>query len=175
MCGFTHIYIYMIYIKNVIRYMSCVLCIWQWKKERICERTRGSERERERERRSEGECASATFILCCARKNVNYSKVRPAITYHLLFQIITVCSKCNIKKKRKLQISWNKIFCAETWGRIIIPDVFSAEERWKTYRVVLLWIKFLMLFLSYIYKKNLIWRCDDEKASKSKWFMEKKN
>lgn len=54
------------------------------------------------------ECASATFILCCARKNVNYSKVRPAITYHLLlFQtIITICSKCIIKKKQKqLQIS----------------------------------------------------------------------
>lgn len=28
-------------------------------------------------------CWSATFILCCARKNVNYSKVRTAITYHL--------------------------------------------------------------------------------------------
>lgn len=109
---------------------------------RVCvygkERERKNARVREREKRSEGECASATFILCCARKNVNYSKVRPAITYHLLFQIITICSKCNIKKKKKLQISWNKIFCAETRGRIIIPDVFSAEERWKTSsRVVL--------------------------------------
>lgn len=37
------------------------------------------------------------------------------------------------EKKMKLQISWNKIFCAETWRRIIIPDVFSAEERWKTH------------------------------------------
>lgn len=110
--------------------MSCVyVCMVKREKERM--------QEWEREKRSEGECASATFILCCARKNVNYSKVRPAITYHLLFQIITICSKCNIKKK-KLQISWNKIFCAETRGRIIIPDVFSAEERWKTSsRVVL--------------------------------------
>lgn len=74
------------------------------KSARVCEIARESEREGENEKRSEGECASATFILCCARKNVNYSKVRPAITYHLLFQIIiiTVCSKCNIKKKKEI-------------------------------------------------------------------------
>jgi len=69
-------------------------------RENLRENAREWKRTKERERRSEGECASATFILCCARKNVNYSKVRPAITYHLLFQIITVCSKCNIKKKK---------------------------------------------------------------------------
>jgi len=139
-------------------WVACCVHDNERKKEREFVRERERMKESEREKRSEGECASATFILCCARKNVNYSKVRPAITYHLLFQIITVCSKCNIKKKRKLQISWNKIFCAETWGRIIIPDVFSAEERWKTFRVVLLWTKFLMLFLSYMCKKNSIWR-----------------
>lgn len=50
------------------------------RKKSALQREREQKRERERERRSEGERASATFILCCARKNVNYSKVRPAIT-----------------------------------------------------------------------------------------------
>jgi len=130
-------YIYMIYMKRMwYTLYELRVCVYDEEKVRDRERMQERKREREQKKRSEGECASATFILCCARKNVNYSKVRPAITYHLLFQIITICSKCNIKKK--LQISWNKIFCAETWGRIIIPDVFSAEERWKTScRVVL--------------------------------------
>lgn len=79
--------------------MSCVYVCMTKRKWEIRERMQERKREKEQKKRSEGECASATFILCCARKNVNYSKVRPAITYHLLFQIITICSKCNIKKK----------------------------------------------------------------------------
>lgn len=96
------------------------------------------------------ECASATFILCCARKNVNYSKVRPAITYHLLlFQtIITVCSKCIIKKKNKNNYRYHEIKYSvrkntKTYIIHYIPDVFSAEERWKICRVAVLWTKFV--------------------------------
>lgn len=140
-------YIYDIYEKCDTLYELRVTYV---KREGVRERTTESECERERMnewvseqmRRSEGECASATFILCCARKNVNYSKVRPAITYHLLFQIITVCSKCNIKKKnyRYHEIKYSVRKHTRTYhysGRF-----FSAEERWKTCRVALLEIKF---------------------------------
>lgn len=134
------LHIYNVYIKNVIRYELRVTYAKREKeKECVCVRELANEWASERmikwERRSGGECASAMFILCCARKNVNYSKVRPAITYHLLFQIITVCSKCNIKKKiyRYHEIKYSV--------RKHIKDVslfrtfFSAEERWKTCRV----------------------------------------
>lgn len=109
----------------------------EWASEWISEWV--SQKERVKERGSEGECASATFILCCARKNVNYSKVRPAITYHLLFQIITVCSKYNIKKKKKKNYRYHEIkYSVRKHTKTYhYSGRFSAEERWKTCRVAL--------------------------------------
>lgn len=166
-------YIYIIYIKNVIRYMSCVLCAWQWKKEREftreCESVKESESEKEREKRSEGECASATFILCCARKNVNYSKVRPAITYHLLFQIITVCSKCNIKKKKG------------NYRYHEIKYSVRKHEDVSLFRTFLVLRKGERHLESYLFVDQICHgffclkiRFDDENASKCKWFTGKK-
>lgn len=78
---------------------------------------------------------AATFILCCARKNVNYSKVRPAITYHLLLQInngMFKQTKTKTKQKtqpQKLQLSSNKNTLCGNMNSVSLLRTFSAEER----------------------------------------------
>lgn len=163
-------YIYSIYKECDTLYELRDVCMTMKEREFMRERESvkesESKRAREREKRSEGECASATFILCCARKNVNYSKVRPAITYHLLFQIITVCSKCNIKKKgnyryHEIKYSVRKHEDVSLFRTFLV--LRKGERHLESY---LFCGSDFVTALSLLCKKNSI--CYDEKASKSR-------
>lgn len=147
------------------------VCVYGEEKER--ERECKREREREQKKRSEGECASATFILCCARKNVNYSKVRPAITYHLLFQIITICSKCNIKKKKKKNYRYHEIkYSVRKHEDVSLFRTFLVLRKGERhlYRIAYtcVWIRFVKTQQKHASFSCVKIRCDRKKSDQKK-------